>query len=193
VRADERAEGDRLIALCFTALACVTPIAWIPPYDWSINTPASIALPKSEPVPLLTTDNDNPLVHLDFLFGFTVRAMPQRTFRAIATGYSYRILDEDERELLAFQWHPSQRASDIDSGRPTFPHVHVRMPVRPRRDGEPEGPTLRKVHIPTGFTSIADVVRMLITDFHVEPITNAWENDLDECQTDLAHCFPIQR
>ncbi len=193
MRADERAAGDRLIALCFTALACVTPIAWIPPYDWSVNAPASIALPKGDPVPLLTTDNENPLIYLDFLFGFTVRAMPHRTFTAIATGYSYRILDEGERELLAFQWRPPPRESGTDSGRPTFPHVHVRLPVRPWRDGEPEGPTLRKVHIPTGFTSIAHVVRMLITDFHVEPITSEWENDLADCQTDLARHFPIQR
>lgn len=193
MRVDERAEGDRLIALCFTALACVTPIAWIPPYDWSVNAPASIALPKGEPIPLLTTDNENPLVHLDFLFGFTVRAVSHHTFRAIATGYSYRILGEDERELLAFQWHPPKRESSADLEPPTFPHVHVRMPMRPWRGGEPEGPTLRKVHIPTGFTSIAQVVRMLITDFQVEPITRAWENDLAECQTDLTHHFPTQR
>lgn len=33
------------------------------------------------------------------------------SFAVVTTAYSYRILDLDERELLAFHWHPVGRSN----------------------------------------------------------------------------------
>jgi hypothetical protein len=111
--------------------------------------------------------------------GFRVRldyGVEQRAamFETALAGYAFEILEPDEREILAFHWHP-------DGASPVrHPHLHLsgRMPeilLGRSRDAV----SLSRVHIPTGILSFAAVVRMLIEEFGVEPRRSDWQAILD--------------
>lgn len=81
-----------------------------------------------------------------------------------AVGYRYRVLDLEGRELVAYHWHP-EGVSPV-----TYPHLHLSSrlaPIPVGRGGEPVA--LGEVHLPTGFVAFADVVRLLIVAFGVQP------------------------
>jgi hypothetical protein len=97
-------------------------------------------------------------------------ALPRPSFRSRLIGYAYQITDAEDRELLAFHWHP-------DSVSPvTGPHLHLTS-----RIGRIEAPrtgsaiALGQVHIPTGTVNLADVIRLLIGEFDVEPRRPDWQ------------------
>jgi hypothetical protein len=99
--------------------------------------------------------------------GWTVRTV----------GYSYDVLDADERELITFHWHP-QGPSDVRT-----PHLHVSgvppilLPKRPSgHDAPPHD--LRRAHIPTGIVGLDQLLFMLIRDLGVEPRDPRWDQIL---------------
>jgi len=100
---------------------------------------------------------------------------------ASIAGYSYRLLERNGRELLVFHWHP-----DPTVPAPTFPHLHVsaRLTVATPR-GEPDALPLAKLHLPTGHVSLPAVVRMLIEEFAVRPLTSTWQARLMEAEATL--------
>jgi hypothetical protein len=80
--------------------------------------------------------------------------------------YEYYILDDDERELIAWHWHPGSRI--------TYPHLHA-----------PAGTITHKMHVPTGRVSIESVLRMLLNDLAVSPMparTQDFSQILDESE-----------
>jgi hypothetical protein len=95
---------------------------------------------------------------------YSLENISRREWKVKTEGYTYRLDDEDGRELLAYHWHPWTP--------PTFPHLHLK-----RATTRPE---LQKAHIPTGRVSIEHVVRHLISDWSVPPRREDWESVLDE-------------
>ncbi len=100
---------------------------------------------------------------------------------ASIAGYSYRLLERNGRELLVFHWHP-----DPTVPAPTFPHLHVSARlVVPNPAGDPDTLPLDKLHLPTGHVSLPAVVRMLIEEFAVRPLTPTWQARLTEAEATL--------
>jgi hypothetical protein len=95
------------------------------------------------------------------------------TFEVLRVGYRYQLHEPNERELLAFHWHP-YGLSDA-----WHPHLHLSSRIPSFELGANAEPTnLAAMHIPTGFVTFADVVRLLITEFGVEPRRADWESIL---------------
>lgn len=101
-----------------------------------------------------------------------------RGFSGYPTRYQYRVLDISGQELVIYDWHP------IGVSPVTTPHLHVPAAasvVLSQRAGTPRADArthLGSLHLPTGPISLADVVRMLITEFRVDPIRSDWERVL---------------
>jgi hypothetical protein len=77
----------------------------------------------------------------------------------------------DSREIIAFHRHP------IQDGAAATPHVHI-GPAATGRDAAFLPGRFHKTHIPTGNIALEDVIRMLITEFGVEPRRADWESVL---------------
>jgi hypothetical protein len=84
-------------------------------------------------------------------------------------GYTYQILETDRQEILAYHWHP------IGFSGVMHPHFHLpnRFPPIIAGRGQREI-VLSDMHIPTGFVTFADIVRLLIDEFGVEPLRDDW-------------------
>ena len=88
-------------------------------------------------------------------------------------GYRFHLLDRDDREILAYHWHP-EGVSPI-----TEPHLHLSGRLRPLDAGDRVAPlALGEMHLPTGVVTLAQVVRWLITEFEVRPRRDDWETVL---------------
>ena len=110
---------------------------------------------------------------LDVTFRYaiaTVTHLDGQSFSAVrASYYSYGVLDGEEREILAYQWHP-------DGPSPVrFPHLHataapaILLAERAAPRSEPRSVALGRMHLRTGPVILEDVVELLITEFDVAP------------------------
>lgn len=89
--------------------------------------------------------------------------------------YEQRILDRDDREVLAFHWHPTGLSNVTD------PHLHLSSRLGQIEMGRNQAPLdLAEMHIPTGFVTLEDVVRLLITEFGITPLRSDWDALLTE-------------
>ena len=95
---------------------------------------------------------------------------PREHFGTSSVGYSYRILEPEGREILAYHWHPTS-VSPVKN-----PHVHLSSRIGPLVIA-PSGAAvaLADMHLPTGFVDLNDVVRLLIAEFGVEPRRADWD------------------
>lgn len=106
---------------------------------------------------------------------------PRHEHVARIVSYEYRLLDREEREILAFHWHPIG-LSDV-----TDPHLHLSSRMNPIEMGRDQEPLpLADMHIPTGFVALEDVVRLLISEFGIRPRSADWDSMLRENRA-LAH------
>lgn len=88
-----------------------------------------------------------------------VEATRQQSRWSLSTrAYLYHVL-ADDREILAFHWHPSRS----ESGKP---HAHYRTLIHPVPMG--------KVHFPSGRVSLEAVVRLLIEELGTIPARRDW-------------------
>ena len=74
----------------------------------------------------------------------------------------------DERELLAYHWHPGGR-SPI-----TTLHLHISSRMPTVQIAPDDNIAMGDMHLPTGLVSLSEVVRLLITESHVIPRRNDW-------------------
>lgn len=97
-----------------------------------------------------------------------VRAEGERgPWKVSVAAYQYAFVDEAEREIVAYHWHPDG-TSDV-----TTPHLHLEAGARVgRRD-------LAAAHIPTGRVSLESIVRLAIGGFFVSPLRREWQSVLD--------------
>jgi hypothetical protein len=96
------------------------------------------------------------------------------SFTVRIVSYSFRILEPDGREILVYHWHPFGTSHIRD------PHIHLTTRIPRIGVGANINLSLSEMHIPTGFVTLADVVRLLITEFGVEPRRADWESILNE-------------
>jgi hypothetical protein len=109
---------------------------------------------------------------------YVVEVARVQAFAARTTSYRYLVSDIAGQDLVVYDWHP------IGLSPVTTPHLHVPAAasvVLAQRAGTPRADArmhLGSLHLPTGPISLTDVVRMLITEFRVDPIRSDWERVL---------------
>lgn len=95
----------------------------------------------------------------------------RRIWDITTTGYAFTLLDRSEHEICVYHWHPEGN-SHIKT-----PHLHIgRGATGNVTTFGPRG--LNRVHFPTGKIDLADVLRLAITEFGVEPRRQDWEQVL---------------
>lgn len=86
-------------------------------------------------------------------------------YRVTTLAYIYEFLDADEKRVLGFHWHP-----EIS---PQYgPHLHLGAGL-----GLERSPAL-KYHVPTGRLCLEEILRFLISQFHVRTIKGDWKEIL---------------
>ena len=86
-------------------------------------------------------------------------------WHAITTGYAYTLLEPNNRAIISYHWHQTDR-SPI-----TFPHLHV--------SGQSDSLNIAKLHLPTDVISLATIVRLAITELDIPPLRANWREILD--------------
>lgn len=125
----------------------------------------------------LRTDAAQRIVLFEFTSSFNVVQSddPRNAHVARIVSYEYRLLDREDREILAFHWHPVG-LSDV-----TDPHLHLSSRLNPLDMGRDQDPLpLAEMHIPTGFVTLEDIVRLLISEFGIRPRRADWDDTLRE-------------
>lgn len=125
-------------------------------------------VPPRTSVPLRQlNDGPGPLFTIDV--SYRVEEAEQHAYEARVVGYGYRILEPEGREILTYHWHPES------SSLVTTPHLHLSTRMPPVNVATRSQVALGAMHIPTGVVTLAQVVRLLITEFGVEPRRPDWE------------------
>ncbi|HET7037205.1 MAG TPA: hypothetical protein VFI42_16080 [Thermomicrobiaceae bacterium] len=89
-------------------------------------------------------------------------------WRAITSAYLYLLQDAQGAELFSFHWNPS------GAGAVHRPHLHLGQALAgPSTLGER---FLSKLHVPSGYVSLAAVVRFAIEELAVSPLRPDWRN-----------------
>lgn len=96
--------------------------------------------------------------------------VPRIQWMVVEEGYEYRILDSDGREIIVYHWHP------VEHNPIAFHHLHIEHGAQVGRE------ELQTAHLPTGYVSVADILRLLIVDFRVPSRRDDWESVLDTFQ-----------
>lgn len=81
--------------------------------------------------------------------------------------YQYSLDDADEREVIAYHWHPAG-ASNV-----TRPHAHLGVAAKVGHPG------LLQAHLPTNRVSIEDFLLLGIRDLGVQPLRDDWQEILE--------------
>jgi hypothetical protein len=92
-------------------------------------------------------------------------------WKVSTASYIYSLDDAEEREIVAFHWHPAGRSSEVR------PHMHL---------GSGAGlgyHVLCKAHLPTNRVALEDVLRLAIKDLAVEPRRDDWSDVLWRSQS----------
>lgn len=166
---------DSFVRLLRRTAACVTEVPLI-------AQPASpdlfhIALVDNIPVDVQT---ESGYPNLKFSIVHDCRPVPHPdvagAYTVSSAYYAYAVHDLEEAEILTYHWHPAGESPV------TFPHLHLPSQIGPisvaSLGREPAEMHLANLHIPTGRVLLEDVVRVLIEEFNVRPLTQSWENTL---------------
>jgi hypothetical protein len=134
---------------------------------------AELAITFANPVPLRLRRGGHLLFFMAISIGIEEAVDAHGEAALSVREYRYRLMEPDERELLAYHWHPH------GSSLVTAPHMHLssRMPVIHLPLGN--AIALSDMHLPTGFVGVADIVRFLIIEVGVEPRRRDWEAVID--------------
>lgn len=101
---------------------------------------------------------------------------PGGLHRLSTAKYKYTITPEGAERAL-FRWEYVRRYPSPDD-RWCRHHLQGNMPLPPPlRDG---ALTLDDLHVPTGFTTVEEVLRFCLTDLGVEPLSAEWDRVLTE-------------
>lgn len=136
-------------------------------------------LPLRHLVPLASTKTGR-RVQLFVTEDYVVQSLEtgRSAFEVLRAGYRHQIHEPDGRELLAFHWHPYSMSNARS------PHLHLSSRIPSFELGANANQVnLADMHIPTGVVTLADVVRLLITEFGVEPRRPDWESILNKEMT----------
>ena len=118
---------------------------------------------------------------MDVFYEAVPAAVGSRRWRIATTGYRYTLGDSEDREFVSYHWHP-RGPSPV-----TTPHLHLgsRL-VRP-------GLPFAGVHLPSGFVTLADVLRTVIAELGVKPRRGDWEAVLRRCDEEMRSSLSVQQ
>ena len=120
-----------------------------------------VALDRGEPVRLRGPGRIHLRVRLRVRLS---RAEPPRgLWDATTAAYEYRVSDQDDREIVAYHWHPAGQ-SHVQT-----PHLHLGP------GAEIGHAPLLRAHLPTGDVPIQDVLRLAIETFEAESAHHDWD------------------
>jgi hypothetical protein len=142
-------------------LTCVTRVQLY--VSGSADGLQSLTTPQ-DPVRLGTTGATADRLSLSIQHQFEIVAdkTPGRGPWKVSTrGYRYQLTDDAEREIGAWHWHPARRSRHRE------PHLHV------------TGGRLHGCHLPTGRTSLEEIIRLLLAELAVEPLRHDWVQVLE--------------
>jgi hypothetical protein len=118
----------------------------------------NVVLSKGEPVQLRGPGR----LHLRVRMRLRIVEAGGRLWDAETAAYEYRLSDADDREILAYHWHPDG-ASHVRT-----PHLHLGP------GAEAGYLPLATAHLPTGHVPLGDVLRLAVGDLGVAPIRQDW-------------------
>jgi hypothetical protein len=98
---------------------------------------------------------------------------PRGLWEAQTAAYEYRLSDQDDREILAYHWHPEGPSHVLT------PHLHLGPAAEVGRA------LLLAAHLPTGQVTLREVLRLAIETFGVEPARRDWERVLGAARSGL--------
>lgn len=108
-----------------------------------------------------------------------VQDSARRGWAVQLAAYEYKVLDDQERELLVYHWHPEWRSQA------TLAHLHLGSTLvaesHRRRFGQR--------HLPTGLVALEDVLWLLLEELGVPPIRDDWRERLTEIRGRSAAAF----
>jgi hypothetical protein len=136
-----------------------------------------IDIGMDEPVPL-RVEPRHPQIGITVAQYVRIKAtgspVRQDRFEASDIGYFYALTTVDGNEILSFHWN----SQTIDPDQRDFPHLHIGAinldPGSLIRPG-----TFHKMHVPTGYITVEDVIRLAITELSVRPLRSDWEQVLE--------------
>jgi hypothetical protein len=109
-----------------------------------------------------------------FLYQHLCLRRREKYLTTLGYRYVYQSGESDESQIFRFEY---EREPEDGYGYPRF-HLHINATPN-TYEGEKEFPSL---HIPTGRVTIEDVVRHLVTEHSVGPISPAWEKTLAQAE-----------
>ena len=132
------------------------------------NTPVALSLAGGRPVRLRGPQRIRLRVRLRLQL---VQAEELRGhWQAEAAAYEYRLSDHDDREILAYHWHPDGQSET------RTPHLHLGAAA------EIGHAALLTAHLPTGHVASPDVLRLAIESFDAEPLRHDWPRVFEAAQ-----------
>jgi hypothetical protein len=144
------------------AISCVTQtIFTYPAIHPRRSELVDVLLGSGEPVRLRGPDR----IHLRLRMRVRLSQLgpPRGPWEAETAAYEYRLSDEDDREILAYHWHPDGQSHV------TTPHLHLGPGAEVGRAA------LLTAHLPTGPVSIHEVLRLAIESLGTEPSRRDWD------------------
>jgi hypothetical protein len=132
--------------------------------NWTPASLLDVALSAGEPVRLRGPER----IHLRVRIRVRVEQAdpPRGLWDAVTAAYEYRLSDEDNREIVAYHWHPDG-ASHVRT-----PHLHLGPAAEVGRTA------LMTAHLPTGQIVPGEVLRLAIESLGAQSIRRDWERVL---------------
>jgi len=97
------------------------------------------------------------------------------------------LFDRDGRELIAYHW------DTVGASSVTTPHMHVGSTLAHPGVSKPLRELVRrfgKAHLPTGYVTLAELLRVAITDLGVEPLRDDWQTVLGDAERVMRAALP---
>lgn len=94
--------------------------------------------------------------------------IPRGPYKVTTTAYQYLLEDEEEKEIVAYQWHPDSTIK--------VPHLHIGLSAKIA------GKTANKVHLPTGRIALEQVLRLAVEELGAKPLKGEWKSILSQTQ-----------
>jgi hypothetical protein len=125
--------------------------------------PSKTTVVRTNPRPIRLRSYDQFLFEIHHEF----RVVTNQSTRAPSIepiDYRWVLNDSDGHEILAYHYHP------MGSSSIKHPHLHAGSQDRRLAHG--------KKHLPTGYISLAEIIRCLITEFEAPPLRTDWADIL---------------
>jgi hypothetical protein len=108
---------------------------------------------------------------------------PPGSVQLQTVAYRYTITPASDNEPL-FRWEYEKRPATTDR--------HCRHHLHKDITSQSLGLQMRKLHIPTGYTLIEDIIRFCINDLGVKPRSPSWHDELEESESRFKRDYAIQ-